>query len=227
MLVTGEMEGEAQGELGRRARDHANESAAAAASASAGAASATASTPPFSLALLPLSALSDGVGLPRSYAPVERIFDPTLPYFERFISYELFWEIARASEREGKQEDEFVFGAVKEGEMVGRYAAGAGGERTVVSVPLSEALRAEAVKAYVAVGGCGYARVDIRVEDTADANGVRAIQVLEVNANAGISQYKQTAMGEILRESKVGFHQVLDVFFQDAIKRRHRKEQKA
>lgn len=57
----------------------------------------------------------------------------------------------------------------------------------MIDVPLSHALRAKALKAYIAVGVCGYARVDIRVEDTPDSQGVRAIQVLEVNANASLS----------------------------------------
>jgi len=175
-----------------------------------------------------LSSLHDA-GL-RSYAPVERVFDTSLPFFERFISYELFWEISRAATELGK--DEFVFKPVPSEERTTRLRAAdstapaaPGGPDAPLreeSLPLSVALQEEALKAYLSVGGSGYARVDIRLDEgDAAASPPRRprIQVLEVNANCGITQYKQTAMGEILRESGTTFAELLDSFFDDAIRR--------
>jgi hypothetical protein len=194
-----------------------------------------------SLALRDLSSLqAAGSSSLRSYAPVERVFDSSLPFFERFISYELFWEISRAATELGK--DEFVFKGVPDApsnaiaesaaavEMTTRLrrkqrnnsSAASHEETEEVSLPLAQALQEEALKAYIAVGGSGYARVDIRLDDGGDRATNRRrprIQVLEVNANCGITQYKQTAMGEILRESGLGFVHLLDTFFDDAIRR--------
>ena len=51
-----------------------------------------------------------------------------------------------------------------------------------------------AVRAFLALSGTGYARVDIRMEAR---TGV--LYVLEVNANCGLSGDEETSVGQILR----------------------------
>lgn len=159
----------------------------------------------------------------RVFLPIERRFDATLPFYEQFISYELFWDIARA--QPGK--DEFIFQRIEKGETIPikpvdiRAKDGSQCAQQAVQRNLVEALSEEALRAYISVGGVGYSRVDLRYDSLK-----LKLAVLEVNANCGITQYKQTAMGEILRESQRGFHQVLDGFFRDARSRRERNKDK-
>ena len=65
---------------------------------------------------------------------------------------------------------------------------------TVSGGPLDEELVDLAKRAYCAVGGYSYARVDVR-RDTVNGK----LSVLEVNANCGLSGDDQTSTGSMLQ----------------------------
>ena len=71
-----------------------------------------------------------------------------------------------------------------------------------------------AVRAFLALSGTGYARVDIRMEAR---TGV--LYVLEVNANCGLSSDEETSVGQILRLAKVPIHQLIASILEDALVR--------
>lgn len=111
------------------------------------------------------------------YPPVERRFNPRLPAAERFLSFDRLWGMYEVEEPVGGEADEDLW----------RYAP----------VHRGEAARIREVSwaAYVAVGGRGYGRVDLRQDD---ATGELA--VLEVNAQCGLSEDEMyTSIGAILR----------------------------
>lgn len=106
--------------------------------------------------------------------PARRCFADSIPHDERFLSFDRYW---------GYYKEEI---APAEGEPFYRYA--------LVEGPRREELTALAKRAYCAVDGHGYARVDIR-SDTIDGT----LSVLEVNANCGLSGDDQTSTGSILQ----------------------------
>ncbi|MCB9283537.1 MAG: hypothetical protein H6563_05630 [Lewinellaceae bacterium] len=136
------------------------------------------------------------VGMPdvpesiRVYPPVERAFNKALPETERFFSYDRYWELYREEERppDGKPLYEYL------------PAAPAWKER----------LEDLAWKAYCAVGGAGYGRVDIRMD-----RATGEFFVLEVNANCGISaDENESSTGQILRWGGIPFTQLMsDMLF--------------
>jgi D-alanine-D-alanine ligase len=71
-----------------------------------------------------------------------------------------------------------------------------------------------AVRAFKAVGGQGYGRVDLRLEEQANE-----LYVLEVNANCGISGDKETSVGEILLQSDIPATRLVSEIFRDAYDR--------
>jgi D-alanine-D-alanine ligase len=66
----------------------------------------------------------------------------------------------------------------------------------------------------VAVGGQGYGRVDVRLEERTDE-----LFVLEVNANCGISGDKETSVGEILLQSEIPATSLVAEILRDAYDR--------
>ncbi len=69
--------------------------------------------------------------------------------------------------------------------------------------------------AYRAVKGCGYARLDIRMD--ADTG---KLHVLEVNAQCGLSEDEDhTSIGAILRFSKKSFTQLIVEIIQDGLRK--------
>jgi len=106
--------------------------------------------------------------------PVEREFHPALPAVERFLSYDRLWEV---------HEQESPIGA---GEHLWEYQP--------VAPDLGERIQALSWDAYVAVGGTGYGRVDLRMDEGG------TLWVLEVNAQCGLSEDEDyTSIGAILR----------------------------
>ncbi|MCK7461299.1 MAG: hypothetical protein MZU84_04125 [Sphingobacterium sp.] len=73
-------------------------------------------------------------------------------------------------------------------------------------------------RAFVAVGGQGYGRVDIRLEERTDE-----LFVLEVNANCGISGDKETSVGEILLQSEIPATSLVSEILRDAYDRHARQ----
>lgn len=106
--------------------------------------------------------------------PARRCFAPSIPPEERYLTYDRYW---------GYFQEETAPAA---GEAFYHYE--------LVESPLSEEIAALAVRAYQAVSGHGYARVDLR----ADGDSGR-LSLLEVNANCGLSGDDQTSTGSILQ----------------------------
>jgi D-alanine-D-alanine ligase len=85
-----------------------------------------------------------------------------------------------------------------------------------VNEPLAQAIKDISLKAYCAVGGKGYGRLDIRM-DTATGN----LYVLEVNAQCGLSEDEDyTSIGAILRVSNKSFTQLVSEIIKEALSKR-------
>lgn len=115
------------------------------------------------------------------YPPVERVFNEALPPNERFLSFDRLW---------GLYETE----APLEGD------ADLWNYRKMPKV-LAKRVMEISWAAYEAVGGRGYGRVDLRQDSETGE-----IQVLEVNAQCGISEDEAyTSIGAILRFARSSF----------------------
>ena len=127
------------------------------------------------------------------YQPVERIFHSSLPETDKFLSFDRLWEF---------YENET---AMPGKESFYEYA-----------LPYSEiipSLLQITLEAYKAVKGCGYARLDIRM-DTA----TKKLYVLEVNAQCGLSEDENnTSIGAILRMSGKSFTQLIYEIVKDSL----------
>ncbi|NJD11150.1 MAG: hypothetical protein FIB01_12210 [Gemmatimonadetes bacterium] len=111
--------------------------------------------------------------------PARRCFAASIPTHERFLTYDRYW---------GYYTQET---APTDGEAFYRYE--------LVDGDLKEELNDLAKRAFCAVGGASYARVDVR-RDTVNGR----LSVLEVNANCGLSGDDQTSTGSILQ--LMGWH---------------------
>jgi D-alanine-D-alanine ligase len=109
-----------------------------------------------------------------SLPPARRCFAASIPVEERFLTYERYWGFYREEQPPA------------EGEAFYRYE--------LVTCELAPELADLAKRAYCAIRGHGYARVDIRGDAV---NG--KLSVLEVNANCGLSGDDQTSTGSILQ----------------------------
>ena len=130
----------------------------------------------------------------RAYPAVERVFHSALPPHERFLSYDRYWAYYQEEAR------------LPDTEPFYRYA--------LAAPQLQEPLGDLAVRAFLALSGTGYARVDIRMEA---CTGV--LYVLEVNANCGLSGDEETSVGQILRLTGVPMHQLLASILEAALVR--------
>jgi len=139
----------------------------------------------------------------RAYPPVQRLFHSALPSHERFLSYDRYWS-------EYKEESR-----LPEGEPFYRYG--------LAPARLRDRLADLAVRAFLALDGTGYGRVDIRLEERTDT-----LFVLEVNANCGLSGDRETSVGEMLFLAKVPVRRLVSEILRDAYERfaanGHRKE---
>lgn len=133
----------------------------------------------------------------KCYSPVERVFHPSLPDQEKFLSFDRLWETY--SEESAMPSSDFFY----------EYAA-------VADNTLAKSLEAISVAAYNAVKGMGYGRLDIRMDA---ATG--ALYVLEVNAQCGISEDENyTSIGAILKFSNQSFTNLMVEILDDAIARK-------
>jgi D-alanine-D-alanine ligase len=130
----------------------------------------------------------------RAYPAVERIFHSVLPPYERFLSYDRYWAYYQQEAR------------LPDTEPFYRYA--------LAAPQLQEQLGDLAMRAFLALSGTGYARVDIRMEAR---TGV--LYVLEVNANCGLSGDEETSVGQILRLTQMPIHQLMATILEDALVR--------
>lgn len=139
-----------------------------------------------------------GIGQPvHVFPPAERAFDQNLPPEERFLAYERYW----AGYIEGTERPEQLFYTYR-----------------LARPEWQEPIRQLVLDAYTALGGSGYARVDLRM----DARSGR-LYVLEVNAQCGISGDEESSCGSILRIAGSSFPELLDEILADALFRFHGK----
>ncbi len=136
------------------------------------------------------------------YSPVERVFHPSLPEQEKFLSFDRLWEIY---EEETPMPNNANF-----------Y------EYALPDASLIDKIKKISWDAYVATKGCGYTRVDVRMDSQ---TGI--LYVLEVNAQCGLSEDENyTSIGAILRYSGSTFTELVAEIIIDAFNRRSAKEQK-
>ena len=129
-------------------------------------------------------------------APVERVFHASLPDTEKFLSFDRLWEIYE-EENAMPEEDNFY-----------EYAS--------PDASLHAALKQLSLDAYIAVGGTGYTRVDIRQDQL-----TKKLYILEVNAQCGISEDENyTSIGAILRMSGMSFTELVVAIINDAFRRK-------
>jgi D-alanine-D-alanine ligase len=135
------------------------------------------------------------------YPAMERVFNPNLPETEQFLAHELYWP------QDGEKS------SLPPSEPFCRYQ--------LVAPPLHDKLCELSKRAYCAVGGNGYARVDIRMDKAS-----QELFVLEVNANCGISSKPlstfddndrgATSVGTILHLSGIAFAQLMSEIIAEA-----------
>jgi D-alanine-D-alanine ligase-like ATP-grasp enzyme len=117
--------------------------------------------------------------------PGERVFDPRLPPYERFLAYERYWGLPEAER------------PIPAGEPYYWYELAPPSLRPIVSDI--------ARRAYRAVKGEGYARVDIRLDERTGQ-----IYVLEVNSQCGLSSDDSSSVGSILNLCKLKMTAIID-----------------
>ena len=136
------------------------------------------------------------------YTPVERVFHNSLPEEEKFLSFDRLWEIY---EEEAPMPNEANF-----------Y------EYALPDVSLIDEIKRISWDAYVATRGCGYTRVDVRMDKETGK-----LYVLEVNAQCGLSEDEDfTSIGAILRFSGNTYTELVAEIINDAFTRRSAKELK-
>jgi D-alanine-D-alanine ligase len=129
-------------------------------------------------------------------SPVERVFHPSLPDTEKFLSFDRLWEIYE-EETPMPGEDNFY-------------------EYQSPDPSLHAAIKQLSLDAYIATGGTGYTRVDIRMDQL-----TRKLYVLEVNAQCGLSEDEDyTSIGAILRMSGISFTELIVAVINDAFRRK-------
>lgn len=138
----------------------------------------------------------------RIYTPVERVFHDSLPEQEKFLSFDRLWEIY---EDETPMPNEANF-----------Y------EYALPDASLIDGIKKISWDAYVATRGCGYTRVDVRMDKETGK-----LYVLEVNAQCGLSEDEDyTSIGAILRFSGNTFTELVSEIINDALLRRAARELK-
>jgi D-alanine-D-alanine ligase len=115
--------------------------------------------------------------------PVQRVFDPSIPESKRFFYYDFYWALY-------KEDSPPIVDTPYHYELV--------------SGELETALSDLAIRAYCAVKGTGYGRVDIRMDRKDES-----LYVLEVNSNCGLSSDDQTSVGKILELSGYSFFDLI------------------
>lgn len=130
------------------------------------------------------------------YPPVERIFHESLPEEEKFLSFDRLWEIYEDEKPMPGDENFYNYSRPDDS--------------------LIPALEKLSLDAYIAVGGMGYGRLDIRMDKTTGK-----LYMLEVNAQCGLSEDEDhTSIGAILRYSGKTFPNLVSRIINDAFVRR-------
>jgi D-alanine-D-alanine ligase len=149
--------------------------------------------------------LSGSYHTPRSrkvYPPVERIFHKDLPDTEKFLSFDRLWETYEQEKPLGEYEDFYQY--------------------HLPAISLHKKIMDLSWKAYCAVEGTGYGRIDIRMDK---ATG--KLYVLEVNAQCGLSEDENyTSIGAIVRLSNQSYAGLILHILYDAMQRHYKKQKK-
>ena len=136
------------------------------------------------------------------YMPVERVFHDSLPEQEKFLSFDRLWEIY---EEEAPMPEDGNF-----------Y------EYALPDTALIDGIKKISWDAYVATKGCGYTRIDVRMDKETGK-----LYVLEVNAQCGLSEDEDyTSIGAILRFSGNTYTELVAEIISDAFTRRSARELK-
>lgn len=139
------------------------------------------------------------IGESKIYTPVERLFDASLPANEKFLSFDRLWEIY---EHEAPLQDE---------KALWHYH--------MPDPSLISEIKEISWNAYCALNGTGYGRVDLRRNKVTGS-----IQVLEVNAQCGLSEDENyTSIGAILRFDNTKFSFLIKEVLFDAYLRHSEK----
>ena len=130
------------------------------------------------------------------YTPVERVFHSSLSDTEKFLSFDRLWEIYEEETAMPEEADFYQYQLPHES--------------------LHEAIKQISMDAYIATGGTGYTRVDIRMDQQTGK-----LYVLEVNAQCGLSEDENyTSIGAILRMSGHSFTGLITEIINDAFRRK-------
>ena len=133
------------------------------------------------------------------YPPVERIFHHSLPDEEKFLSFDRLWEIYEEEKPMPSNENFYDYHPP--------------------DASLVKAIEELSIEAYLAVGGTGYGRLDLRM----DKNSSK-LYMLEVNAQCGLSEDEDyTSIGAVLRYSNSTFTALVRKVIHDAFARRNLK----
>ncbi len=132
------------------------------------------------------------------FTPVQRVFHASLPEDEKFLSFDRLWEIYEAESAMPNQDNFY--------------------EYAPAPPMLVNSLKEASWQAFAACKGTGYTRVDLRFN-----NETKQINVLEVNAQCGISEDADfTSIGAILRFDNISFAQTIDWIIEEAKNRQHK-----
>ena len=126
--------------------------------------------------------------------PCERAFHKDVPADQRYLIYERYWGLPEAER------------VIPEGEVYYWYASAPIAMRADIEDTTRRAIRA--------VGGSGYARVDIRRDD---ATG--QFCVLEVNAQCGMSGSDEATVGSMLKLGGVTISAILEKILEHGMNR--------
>jgi D-alanine-D-alanine ligase len=129
------------------------------------------------------------------FLPVERVFHSSLPENEKFLSFDRLWEIY---EEESPMPEEQNF-----------Y------DYQLPNTALFDLIQKLSMDAFMALGGTGYTRIDIRMDSAS-----KKLYVLEANAQCGLSEDENyTSIGAILRLSEKSFTDTIVSIINDAFRR--------
>jgi D-alanine-D-alanine ligase len=131
------------------------------------------------------------------YPPIERIFHESLPDEEKFLSFDRLWEIYEEEKPMPANENFYNYHRPDS--------------------KLLKDLQQISLDAYIAVGGMGYGRLDIRMDQSTGK-----LYMLEVNAQCGLSEDEDyTSIGAILRYADKTFPDLIRLIIEDAFSRRN------
>jgi hypothetical protein len=130
------------------------------------------------------------------FTVAERVFNSKLSEEQRILAFDRYWQGYDLDGNAPKDEDKLYHYQPAPPSLQARLAK-------------------LALDAYVALGGHGYGRVDMR-SDCYEDNKMK-IYVLEVNANCGLSFDSSSSMGEILQMSREPINEFVENIVQVAL----------